>query len=343
MERRLQFADLQANTMVAAERLGRVQAEDRVKTAEENLAIAEAAVRDMQVHLQSLRSSSAGPLSPPPATPHLIARRYLSSIVSYTEYIAFIHHLRALRPLREKSKEMFPPPPITALLGQAFLARTVVEDNDTTLRLDIASDLNYFSRSSVKSAAISGDLIIEPVTAVSLMSATSVPHDLTCALCGPIRVSLDCPWSRLVAGDSIRPSPHAPYQIRVIPLLPQTLLLALRRGFAHAIFPIRVTASILCFLSFGIHLPSIPSSTDNYRDSRGEGESLLPTLPLWQLPRTPASNVRPVAFHPNLHHPSRMARRRRVCPCFRIRRRVLDDRCFPIRVDAEFRTLPPSQ
>ena len=171
--------------MVAAERLGRVQAEDRVKTAEENLAIAEAAVRDMQIHLQSLPSSVALSRSPPPATPHLASRRYLASHLPYAEFITFLAHLRALRPLREKYKDLFPAPQVSTLLGQPFLARSVVEDNDATLRLDVAPDLNYFSRSSVKNAVIAGELIIEPVSPLSLV-ATGIGSvsDLTCSLCG---------------------------------------------------------------------------------------------------------------------------------------------------------------
>ena len=43
--------------MVANERMGRLEAEERLKSTEENLAAAESAVRDMQLHLQSLSTA----------------------------------------------------------------------------------------------------------------------------------------------------------------------------------------------------------------------------------------------------------------------------------------------
>lgn len=61
--------------MVAVERMARTEAETRLKSTEDNLAAAESAMRDMQLHLQSLASTSH---SPPSATTR-IPRRYLSS------------------------------------------------------------------------------------------------------------------------------------------------------------------------------------------------------------------------------------------------------------------------
>jgi hypothetical protein len=147
---------VQANTMVAQERLHRVQAEERLKTAEVNLAAAEAAVRDMQQHLQSLPITAISHLTPPSAKP-VLPRRYLSSHVPYGEFAVFLHHLRALRPLKQTSKDTFPPPLVTALLAQPFLARAIAEDHDPTLRLDVAPDLSFFTRRTVSQAIVAGD------------------------------------------------------------------------------------------------------------------------------------------------------------------------------------------
>ncbi|WWD07650.1 hypothetical protein V865_005751 [Kwoniella europaea PYCC6329] len=184
----------QANAMVATERMSRAEAEARLKSTEENLAAAEAAVRDMQLHLQSLPPSAVQP-SATSLPPHTAAnegissismsRKYLSSHVPYSEFLNFIQHLRTLRPIKETSKNTFPPPLITNLLTQPFLARTIVEDNDPTLRLDIAPDLSWLSRRSVSQAIISGDLIVEPVSTATLLSSTSSSiQEINCSLCG---------------------------------------------------------------------------------------------------------------------------------------------------------------
>ncbi|WRT64761.1 uncharacterized protein IL334_001695 [Kwoniella shivajii] len=189
----------QANAMVATERMSRAEAEARLKSTEENLAAAEAAVRDMQLHLQSLPSNSTQQSSSSSLPAHtngdstssgvgLVKRKYLSSHIPYTEFISFITHLRTLRPIKDISKNTFQPPLITNLLTQSFLVRTINEDNDTTLRLDIAPDLSWLSRRSVSQAIISGELIIEPVSTSTLLSNpnTSISniHDLNCSLCG---------------------------------------------------------------------------------------------------------------------------------------------------------------
>ena len=173
---------MQANTMVAQERMGRLEAESRLKSTEENLAAAEAAVRDMQLHLQSLPNTAIPSAT---STTSTITRRYISSHVPYLEFITFVHHIRSLRPLRDASKLTFPPPLATNLLAQAFLARAVSEDHDPTLRLDTAPDLSWLSRRSVSSAIVGGELIIEPISASSLLATTtSSPGDIGCSLCG---------------------------------------------------------------------------------------------------------------------------------------------------------------
>lgn len=170
--------------MVAQERLHRVQAEDRLKTAEVNLAAAEAAVRDMQQHLQSLPITAISHPTPPSAKP-VLPRRFLSSHVPYGEFAVFLHHLRALRPLKQTSKDTFPPPLVTNLLAQPFLARAIAEDHDPTLRLDVAPDLSFFTRRTVSQAIIAGDLIIEPVSASTVIaSASGAIHEIGCSLCG---------------------------------------------------------------------------------------------------------------------------------------------------------------
>ena len=168
--------------MVAQERMGRLEAESRLKSTEENLAAAEAAVRDMQLHLQSLPNTAVPASSPTSST---ITRRYISSHVPYLEFISFVHHIRSLRPLRDASKLTFPPPLATNLLAQAFLARAILEDHDPTLRLDAAPDLSWLSRRSVSSAIVAGELVIEPISASSLLATTtSPPSDIGCSLCG---------------------------------------------------------------------------------------------------------------------------------------------------------------
>lgn len=168
--------------MVAQERMGRLEAESRLKSTEDNLAAAEAAVRDMQLHLQSLPNTAASTNSPAPLAP---TRRYLSSHVPYLEFASFVQHIRSLRPLRDTSKSTFPPPQVTNLLAQPFLARAVAEDHDPTLRLEVAPDLSWLSRRSVSAAISSGELVIEPISANSLLATTTTPAaEIGCSLCG---------------------------------------------------------------------------------------------------------------------------------------------------------------
>ncbi|KLT45572.1 hypothetical protein CC85DRAFT_255391 [Cutaneotrichosporon oleaginosum] len=170
----------QANTMVATERMARAQAEQRLKDTEESLAAAEAAVRDMQAHMQSLTTiASSGPSAP------LIPRRYLCSHPPYAEFRTLLTHLRAARPSalsrkRPDVRELYPAPLVASLVQQPFIARCIAEDYDPTLRLEQAADLGWVSRRSVSSAILSGDLLIEPVGSAAL----GPPESLSCALCG---------------------------------------------------------------------------------------------------------------------------------------------------------------
>ncbi|KAK8847414.1 hypothetical protein IAR55_005272 [Kwoniella newhampshirensis] len=204
----------QANTMVAVERMSRAEAEGRLKSTEENLANAEAAVRAMQLQLQTLSLAShpvngggSGASSAPPSH----ARKYLSSHVPYAEFLTFLQHLRALRPLKKASKDIFPPPQISNILAQAFLARTIMEDHDPTLRLDAAPDLSWLSRRSVSQAIIAGDLIIEPVSATTLLASTSASMmDIGCSLCGKAIFANTVPQSP--AGGHFGPPPMHPHR-----------------------------------------------------------------------------------------------------------------------------------
>ncbi|BEJ14942.1 hypothetical protein CspHIS471_0407090 [Cutaneotrichosporon sp. HIS471] len=170
----------QANTMVATERMARAQAELRLKDTEDSLAVAEAAVRDMQTHMQSLTTIvSAGP-----SAPH-IPRRYLCSHPPYDEFKTLLAHLRAARPSalsrkRSNVRELFPAPLVASIVQQPFIARCITEDYEATLRLEQAADLGWVSRRSVSSAILSGDLLIEPVGSAAL----GPPESLSCALCG---------------------------------------------------------------------------------------------------------------------------------------------------------------
>ncbi|KAK4685017.1 Rab guanine nucleotide exchange factor SEC2, partial [Tremellales sp. Uapishka_1] len=192
---------------------GRLQVENEVdnltatlfdQSTEDNLAAAESAVRDMQLHLQSLPVNTLQP-SPPVAVN--VERHLLASHLPYTEFLAFLHHLRSLRPLRETSKALFPPPLVANLLTQGFLNRLTVEDHDPTLRLEAAPDLGFLSRRYVGQAIIAGELIIEPVSAASVIASSSLGmNDIGCALCG--RLIFGAPHSPHVGGQFAPPPNH---------------------------------------------------------------------------------------------------------------------------------------
>ncbi|CAD6581844.1 MAG: hypothetical protein TREMPRED_003098 [Tremellales sp. Tagirdzhanova-0007] len=172
--------------MVAMERMGRIQAEERLKNTEDNLAAAEAAVRDMQLHLQSLPASAVPNLETTMSALHQHhPQRYLSSHVPFSEFTIFLQSLRSLRPLKDKTKELLTPPLITTLLGQPFVARAITEDHDPTLRLDAAPTLSWLTRKGVSQAIVAGDLVIEPVSASTIIANSSSAIDaIGCSLCG---------------------------------------------------------------------------------------------------------------------------------------------------------------
>ncbi|KAI0031367.1 hypothetical protein K488DRAFT_10326, partial [Vararia minispora EC-137] len=138
----------QANSMVAEARFARSQSERKAEEAERSLKETEELVRLMQQQMQELQaekeraerkaqegsSSSWIATSLPvlPAQAHLL----LTSHVPYQEFLAFISHLRTIRPASPQ------PPGIPALLQLPFLARLATEDTDPTVRLDMAPSLN---------------------------------------------------------------------------------------------------------------------------------------------------------------------------------------------------------
>lgn len=172
--------------MVAAEKMARAQAETRSKQAEENLAAAEAAMRDMQTHLQSLPTLL--PAADVSAQGSVLSRNYLAAHIPHTEFIAFIGHIRALKPQYIFPGHSTPSPPSVAMLNaQAFVLRANSEDVEPTLRLDVAPDLGWMNRKGVQNAIISGELIIEPISAASLLSHSAYAShsgEIGCAMCG---------------------------------------------------------------------------------------------------------------------------------------------------------------
>lgn len=172
--------------MVAAEKMARAQAETRLRQAEENLAAAEAAMRDMQHHLQSLPTLL--PAADVRTTKAARERTYNTSHVPHVEFIAFIHHLRTHKPRKPEHLALFPPPTLASLLAQPFLARAEREDVDPSLRLDTAPDLSWLTRRSVMQAILAGDLVIEPVSVNTLRQgkeyASVHPADIACSMCG---------------------------------------------------------------------------------------------------------------------------------------------------------------
>ncbi|KAI5453398.1 hypothetical protein NCC49_005877 [Naganishia albida] len=177
----------QANTMVAAERMARAQAESRLREAEDNLQATESALRDMQHHLQSLPALL--PAADVPTRGGMV-KRYNTAHVPYTEFLGFIHHLRLHKPRKPDHLALFPPPALSTLLAQPFLARAQGEDVEPSLRLDQAPDLSWLTRRSVGQAILAGDLIIEPVSVNTLRAGgkeyASVAHpaEIGCSMCG---------------------------------------------------------------------------------------------------------------------------------------------------------------
>ncbi|KAJ8585678.1 hypothetical protein M405DRAFT_935884 [Rhizopogon salebrosus TDB-379] len=195
----------QANTMVAEARFGQAKSERKGREAEEALKGAEEAIGSMQTQMQALQAEkeeaerraeeariSMGKGKWPERDAQLALQhpeharkmRLVTLHVPYTEFIAFITHLRGLRISHVTA------PAISSLLGQPFLARLLTEDSEPTVRLDLAPSLSWLSRRSVLAAIHTGMLIVEPVPFSSLVqelhphSQTNAPVSISCALCG---------------------------------------------------------------------------------------------------------------------------------------------------------------
>lgn len=198
----------QANTMVAEARLGRAQSDRKAEVAERALAEAEDAVKLMQQELQALqqeKEAAEGSMenmraamgkgkwveraSSLPANVHHL----FTSHVSYHEFLSLISHLRALRATNPQ------PPAIGSLLALPFIARLQMEDTDPTVRLDMATALNWLSRRSIMAAIQNGQLTIEPIATQTILASAASPQPplavavvhgstnanlLSCGLCG---------------------------------------------------------------------------------------------------------------------------------------------------------------
>ncbi|KAI0315718.1 hypothetical protein OF83DRAFT_1130675 [Amylostereum chailletii] len=186
----------QANRMVAEARFGRAQSERKADDAERALRETEEVVRLMQLQMQELQAQKEASeataakgkwvnrtLSPSSAS----VLRLLSSHLPYQEFLAFVAHLRNIRPSSSQ------PPAMSTLLPLPFLTRLITEDTDPTVRLDLAPSLNWLTRRSVLSAIHHGQLSIEPISTQLLIESTSSaypslpgsnPGSISCALCG---------------------------------------------------------------------------------------------------------------------------------------------------------------
>ncbi|KAG8938218.1 hypothetical protein FRC03_007502, partial [Tulasnella sp. 419] len=199
----------QANTMVAEARFERAKSERKATEAENAMKTAEEAVALMQTQMQSLMGTreqaekeaqdlrelmSKGKWVPRERQTSLtsvsssfqpqIPRRLFSGHPPYEEFLAFVAHLRSLRPTT------LHPPVLSSLLPLPFLARLINEDSDPTLRLDLAPSLNWLNRRAVQTAIQQGQLDVEPSQSTALIAELSGPMgflstaDVVCALCG---------------------------------------------------------------------------------------------------------------------------------------------------------------
>ncbi|KAI0274104.1 hypothetical protein BGY98DRAFT_996555 [Russula aff. rugulosa BPL654] len=198
----------QANTMVAEARLGRAQSDRKAEEAERALAEAEEAVKLMQQELQALQEEKEAAersmedmraamgkgkwverASSLPANVHHL----LTSHVSYQEFLSLISYLRTVRATNPQ------PPAMGSLLGLPFIARLQTEDTDPTVRLDVATALNWLSRRSIMTAIQNGQLTIEPIATQTILASAVAPQPplavavvhgstnanlLCCGLCG---------------------------------------------------------------------------------------------------------------------------------------------------------------
>ncbi|VDB88792.1 unnamed protein product [Peniophora sp. CBMAI 1063] len=179
----------QANTMVAEARFARAQSERKAEEAARSLREAEDLVRLMQGQMQQLQQRAtiaeraARDVVPQAEIVAVGIPRLLGSHAGYTEFIAFVAHIRTLRSAAGQ------PPIISTLLHTPFLARLVAEDTEPTVRLDLAPGLNWLTRRTFISAIHAGQLDIAPAPTSSLLSPDSATHGLSCALCGAIIIA----------------------------------------------------------------------------------------------------------------------------------------------------------
>ena len=128
----------QANTMVAEARFARHLSERKVEDAERALKSAEEAVQLMQVQMQSMQAEKEemekksrkmeilvdkGKWVEKRHNDISISLRLLNSHGPYQDYLAFLSHLRVLRPTSSNS------PTMTTLLPLPFVARLLNEDS----------------------------------------------------------------------------------------------------------------------------------------------------------------------------------------------------------------------
>ncbi|KAJ7269602.1 hypothetical protein C8J57DRAFT_1322503 [Mycena rebaudengoi] len=201
----------QANTMVAEARYSQAMTERKVEQSETALRGAEEMVGIMQQQMQTLQAEKeeaelkARDMQVMMGKGKWVDRRQsggsgmlgketrlLSSHLPYQEFLLLVAHLRSVHPSSTS------PPAITTLLPMAFLARLSSEDSEPTVRLDLAPSLNWLSRRSVMAAIHTGQLTIEPMSSIALLSESSatgsggsnIPglnsssNNISCALCG---------------------------------------------------------------------------------------------------------------------------------------------------------------
>lgn len=128
----------QANSMVAEARIAQAKSERKVEETERALREAEEVVGLLQTQMQTLQAEKEradrrveemrvtvgkGKWVERVEDSHPTIPRLLSSHAPYQEYLAFITHLRSIRPAAQQ------PPAMSTLLPLPFLARLVTEDS----------------------------------------------------------------------------------------------------------------------------------------------------------------------------------------------------------------------
>ncbi|KAI0701347.1 hypothetical protein BC835DRAFT_1264923 [Cytidiella melzeri] len=221
----------QANTMVAEARFARAQSERKVEETERALKGAEEVVGVLQMQMQALQADKEQAnkdleemrmvmgkgkwIDRSAAQSDAPEIHFLNLHSPYNEYMAFIGHLRTIRPATQVA------PAMSTLLPLPFLARLIAEDSDPTIRLDLAPSLNWLTRRSVLSAIHSGQLNVEPMSTSTLLeelnthatSGLTPTTHVTCALCGTNIVDTTCspthtsplPYSPTRAGSFGKP------------------------------------------------------------------------------------------------------------------------------------------